>query len=284
MSMGSGFGSRSSARLPGRYSSPDRYRADVTTLLGRDEEQERLAEARRRRSPRAQPRARRRRRGGDREDDVARRCRAEASDCTVLRVSGCESEQELTYAALHQLLRPLLPRYVELPDPQRRALGAAFGLLDALPVDRFLLGLAVLSLLGAAAQERPVLVIVDDAHLVDDGSLAVLSFVARRLEADRIAIFYGLRRDRPARRARWVPGAVAVGAARSRRRGAAPRANRCAGRRFGRVSAPGRDRRLAARDRRDRRAPVRGPARRSRRAARPACRSAAGSTLTSMTS
>ncbi len=120
-----------------------------------------------------------------------------ASDCTVLRVSGCESEQDLTYAALNQLLGAVLPRHVDLPDPQRRALGAAFGLLDALPVDRFLLGLAVLSLLGIAAQERPVLVIVDDAHLVDDGSLAVLSFVARRLDADRIAILFGLRSGRP---------------------------------------------------------------------------------------
>jgi DNA-binding CsgD family transcriptional regulator len=120
-----------------------------------------------------------------------------APDCAVLRVSGCETERDLTYAALHRLLTPLLPSYVELPDPQRRALGAAFGLLDALPVDRFLLGLAVLSLLGAAAQDRPVLVIVDDAHLVDDGSLAVLAFVARRLDADRVSMLYGVRRDRP---------------------------------------------------------------------------------------
>ena len=83
------------------------------------------------------------------------RVASEASDCVALRVTGCETERELTYAALHRLLNPLLPGYVDLPDPQRRALGAAFGLLDALPVDRFLLGLAVLSLLGAADRADP---------------------------------------------------------------------------------------------------------------------------------
>jgi len=175
----------------------DRYRASVATVLGRDEEQARLAgaldAARRGRSRVLVVQGE----AGIGKTTLLDGVGAMATDCTVLWVSGCESEQELTYATLHQLLGPLLPRYVELPDPQRRALGAAFGLLDGLPVDRFLLGLAVLSLLGTAAQEQPVVVIVDDAHLVDDGSLAVLSFVARRLDADRIATFYGLREDRP---------------------------------------------------------------------------------------
>jgi DNA-binding CsgD family transcriptional regulator len=175
----------------------DRYRADVATLLGRDEEQARFAgaldDARLGRSHVLVVEGE----AGIGKTTLLAGVAATASDFTVLWVSGCESEQELTYATLHQLLGPLLPRYVELPDPQRRALGAAFGLLDALPVDRFLLSLAVLSLLGTAAQERPVLVIVDDAHLVDEGSLSVLSFVARRLDADRISIVYSLRSDQP---------------------------------------------------------------------------------------
>jgi len=170
----------------------------VATLLGRDKEHVRLAglvdEARQGRTRVLVVDGE----AGIGKTTLLDRTAAEASDCTILRVSGCESEQELTYSTLHQLLGPLLPRHVDLPDPQRRALGAAFGLLDALPVDRFLLGLAVLSLLGTAAQDRPVLVIVDDAHLADDGSLAVLAFVARRLDADRIAMLYGVRRDRPA--------------------------------------------------------------------------------------
>ena len=178
-------------------------------------------------------------------------------------MSGCESEQELTYAALHRLLGPVLPCYVELPDPQRRALGAAFGLVDALPVDRFLLGLAVLSLLGMAAQEQPVLVIVDDAHLVDDGSLAVLSFASRRLDSDRVAILYGLRRDRPAAALAespvlclsGLPEAVVVELLRAR----TGRADR----RVSGVTAHGRDRWLTPRHRRDRRTPVERGARRS---------------------
>ena len=169
----------------------------MTAPLGRDEERERLArlvdEARQGHSQVLVIDGE----AGIGTTTLLDRVASEASDCTALRVTGCETERELTYAALHRLLTPLLPSYVDLPDPQRRALGAAFGLLDALPVDRFLLGLAVLSLLGGAAQERPVLVIVDDAHLVDDGSLAVLAFVARRLEADRVLMLYGLRRDRP---------------------------------------------------------------------------------------
>jgi DNA-binding CsgD family transcriptional regulator len=177
---------------------PTNYRAHVAELLGRDEELawlgRALDDARRGRSRVLVVQGE----AGIGTTTLLDRAAATATDCTALRVSGCESEQELTYASLHQLLGPLLPSYGALPDPQRRALGAAFGLIDGLPVDRFLLGLAVLSLLGMAAQEQPVVVIVDDAHLVDDGSLAVLSFVARRLDADRIAILFGLRRDRPA--------------------------------------------------------------------------------------
>jgi DNA-binding CsgD family transcriptional regulator len=116
-----------------------------------------------------------------------------ASDLRVLRAVGVESEMELTFAALHQLCAPLLDRLPRLPDPQREALGAAFGLSSGGVPDRFLVGLAVLGLLSDVAEERPVLCVVDDAQWLDRTSAQALAFVARRLLAESVAVIFGTR-------------------------------------------------------------------------------------------
>ena len=99
----------------------------------------------------------------------------------------------LAFAAVHQLLSPLLPATDRLPEPQRRALSVAFGLVNGSPADPFLVGLAVLTLFADAAEERPVLCVVDDAQWLDDESADVLTFVARRLLADRVGMLFALR-------------------------------------------------------------------------------------------
>src|SRR6187200_964485 len=87
-----------------------------------------------------------------------------AAGCRVIRAAGVESEMELTLAGLHQLCAPLLDGLGHLPAPQATALATAFGLDTADPADRFLVGLAVLSLLSEAAEDAPVVCVVDDAQ------------------------------------------------------------------------------------------------------------------------
>jgi DNA-binding CsgD family transcriptional regulator len=113
-------------------------------------------------------------------------------DCRVLRAAGVESERELPFAALHQLCSPLLDGLEQLPLPQRDALATAFGLSSGTPPDRFIVGLAVLGLLSEAAQE-PLLCLVDDAHWLDRVSAQVLAFVARRLQAEPVALLFATR-------------------------------------------------------------------------------------------
>src|SRR5262245_55111964 len=105
----------------------------------------------------------------------------QAAGCQVLRASGVELEMELAFAGLHQLCAPLIDRVEQLPDPQREGLQVAFGLRSGEPPERLMVGLAVLSLLAGAAEERPVVCLVDDAHWLDRASLQALTFVARRL-------------------------------------------------------------------------------------------------------
>ena len=114
-------------------------------------------------------------------------------DCRVLRAVGVESEMELPFAALHQLCMPLLDGLERLPQPQRDALGTAFGLRSAPRPDRFLVGLAVLSLLSNAAETQPLLCLVDDAQWLDRSSAEVLSFVARRLQAESVFLLFAER-------------------------------------------------------------------------------------------
>src|SRR3954453_11375260 len=116
-----------------------------------------------------------------------------ASDLTVLRAVGVESEMELAYAGLHQLCASLLDRLDRLPAPQREALEGAFGLSAGEAPDRFLVGLAVLSLLSEAADERPVLCLVDDAQWLDRASALTLASVARRLLAERLGVVFAAR-------------------------------------------------------------------------------------------
>ena len=136
-----------------------------------------------------------------------------ASDLRVGRAVGVESEMELAFAGLHQLCAPMLDRLERLPGPQRDALGIAFGLSAGAAPDRFLVGLAVLSLLSEAAEERPLLCVVDDAQWLDRASAQALGFVARRLLAEPVGA--AVRGARAGRRARGLPelevGACATG-------------------------------------------------------------------------
>src|SRR3954467_8846066 len=116
-----------------------------------------------------------------------------ASDLTVLRAVGVESEMELAYAGLHQLCASLLDRLDGLPTPQRQALEIAFGLSVGGAPDRFLVGLAALSLLAEAADERPILCIIDDTQWLDRASVLTLAFVARRLLAERVGVVFAAR-------------------------------------------------------------------------------------------
>ncbi|MBU2664596.1 AAA family ATPase [Actinoplanes bogorensis] len=116
------------------------------------------------------------------------------SGWTVLPAAGVQSEAELAFATLHQLLLPLLDRSASLEPAQAAALRGAFELGTAVVGDRFLVSVAVLNLLSDASADRPVLCLVDDAQWIDQPSADVLGFVARRLGAERIALVVG-RRD-----------------------------------------------------------------------------------------
>jgi DNA-binding CsgD family transcriptional regulator len=111
-----------------------------------------------------------------------------ASGLIVLSAMGVESEMELAYAALHRLSAPLLDRVDRIPPPQRDALETTFGLREGPIPDRFLVGLATLSLLSEAAHERPLLCAIDDAQWLDRASAQVLAFVARRLLAESVVL------------------------------------------------------------------------------------------------
>ncbi|WP_439677370.1 helix-turn-helix transcriptional regulator [Embleya sp. MST-111070] len=117
--------------------------------------------------------------------------RAERVQVTWAR--GIEADMELPYASLHQLCAPFLDRLDELPKPQRDALCVAFAMAAGDPPDRFLVGLAVLTLLTRVSETRPVLVLVDDAHWLDQVSLQTLEFVARRLLAEPVAMAFAVR-------------------------------------------------------------------------------------------
>ena len=118
---------------------------------------------------------------------------ASAGDVQVTHVVAVESEMELGFAGLHQVLVPFLRGLERLPAPQREALGSAFGLIGGVAADLFLVGLAALTLLADAAAEQPVLCVVDDAQWLDQASAGALAFVARRLFADRIGMLFAIR-------------------------------------------------------------------------------------------
>ena len=120
-----------------------------------------------------------------------------APDCRIARAAGVESEMELAFAGLHQLCAPMLDHLDGLPGPQRDALGTAFGLSAGGAPDRFLVGLAVLSLLADVAEDQPLVCVVDDAQWLDQASVQALAFVARRLLAEPVALVFAARTGGP---------------------------------------------------------------------------------------
>jgi DNA-binding CsgD family transcriptional regulator len=114
----------------------------------------------------------------------------------VLRARGIEAEAELPFSGLYELLRPLEDLFDEIPERQAAALRGAFGLGQPLDA-RLLIGAGTLSLLAAAAEDRPVLCLVDDAHWIDAASSDALRFAARRLEADPVAMLFAAREHGP---------------------------------------------------------------------------------------
>ena len=116
-----------------------------------------------------------------------------AAGCRVVRAVGAEWEMELPFAGLHQLCVGLLDGRERLPTPQRGALEIAFGLSPGPQPDRFLVGLAVLSTLSDAAEEHPLVCLVDDAQWLDRSSAQVLAFVARRLAAESVVLVFAER-------------------------------------------------------------------------------------------
>jgi hypothetical protein len=116
-----------------------------------------------------------------------------AEGMRVVRVAGVQSEMELAFASLHLLCVPMLDRLERLPAPQHAALQVAFGLRAGAAPDRFLVALAVLTLLSEAAEEQPLLCLVDDAQWLDQASAQVLGFVARRLLAEPVGLVFATR-------------------------------------------------------------------------------------------
>src|SRR4051812_3736410 len=121
----------------------------------------------------------------------------QASDFRVVHVTGVAAEMELPFAGIHQLCAPLLGQLDALPQPQQDALNVALGLASGDVPDRFLVGLAVLGLMSAAAEERPLLCLVEDAQWLDDASGLILGFIARRLLAESVAIVVAVREPNP---------------------------------------------------------------------------------------
>jgi DNA-binding CsgD family transcriptional regulator len=116
-----------------------------------------------------------------------------AAGCRMARAAGVQSEMELAFAGLHQVCAPLLDRAEHLPVPQQEALRTAFGLSAGPAPDRFLVGLAVLSLLSEAAGDRPLICVVDDQQWLDQASAQALGFAARRLGADPVGLVFAAR-------------------------------------------------------------------------------------------
>src|ERR1700686_2705571 len=114
-------------------------------------------------------------------------------DFRVVRTAGVEGEMELDYAALQRLCLPILESIERPPHPKRDALGVAFGLSAGLAPSPFLVGLAALGLLSEAAEQQPLLCVVDDAQWLDGASARALTFVARRLLAEKIALAFAAR-------------------------------------------------------------------------------------------
>jgi DNA-binding CsgD family transcriptional regulator len=124
---------------------------------------------------------------------VLRYAARQASGFRVAEITGVEAEMELPFAGIHQLCATMLGRLDSIPAPQRDALSVALGLAAGEVPERFLVGLAVLSLLAAVAEERPLLCLVEDAQWLDGASSQILGLVARRVRAESVAIVLVMR-------------------------------------------------------------------------------------------
>jgi DNA-binding CsgD family transcriptional regulator len=136
-----------------------------------------------------------------------------AAGCQIVRAAGVESELELAYAGLHQLCSPYLDRIDGLAAPQRQALGTAFGLVSGDAADRFLVGLAALTLLCEVAEDQPLICVVDDAQWLDQPSAQTLEFVARRLGAEPLGMVFGIRQTDEESKLAGLPDLVVRGLA-----------------------------------------------------------------------
>lgn len=128
----------------------------------------------------------------------------------IIRASGAEFEGELPFATLHQLCVPVLEHLEALSDPYRRSLRVAFGLAEGVP-DPFRVGLATLDLLSTATAKRPLLCVIDDAHWMDDASARALTFLARRVTAEPIAMVFAARDEGVGRRLDELPALTIPG-------------------------------------------------------------------------
>jgi predicted ATPase len=126
---------------------------------------------------------------------LLQRARGRARDlgAGTLATAGVESEAEFAFAGLHQLLHPVIDLMGRLPDPQRRALEAAFGISGEVEADPFRVAIAAFQLLCDASDSGPLVLIVDDAHWLDRSSMGVLTFIARRLESEPVALVASVR-------------------------------------------------------------------------------------------
>jgi predicted ATPase len=130
-------------------------------------------------------------------------------DLRVVRAAGVESEMELPYAGLQQLCVSMLDHLEHLPQPQADALRTAFGLIEGPAPDRFLVGLAVLSLLSEAAAQRPLVCLVDDCQWLDRASAQALAFAARRIQAEGVLLAFAARE--PSQDFEGIPGFAVEG-------------------------------------------------------------------------
>ncbi|GEK23252.1 AAA family ATPase [Cellulomonas xylanilytica] len=131
----------------------------------------------------------------------------------VLRAAGVDSEREVPFGGLLQLLRPVLGHLDAIPPPQAEALGSALAVLPGSGGERFAVGAAVLSLLSRVAEDQPLAVIVDDAHLLDPPSAQALCFAARRLTADPVVVLLAARDEPSVVRSAGLPELVVGGLA-----------------------------------------------------------------------
>ncbi|MFE5862277.1 ATP-binding protein [Streptomyces virginiae] len=135
----------------------------------------------------------------------------QARGARVLRVEGIESEMEMAFGGLHQLFLPVMDLVDALPEPQAAALRSVFGLSSDSVRDRFNVGLAVLTLLSEAAADGPLLCLVDDAQWLDQPSVDMLTFAARRLRAEGVVMLFAVRDGAPGAAVKGLPPLLVEG-------------------------------------------------------------------------